>query len=1693
MAFIIVILWACVKTTKQEIEKEVDGGRDRVAEDLGSFRVERLDRPSSVTGNVAFDRNGISDEVTPKSEKRPKKQNEFRKSEPPPPTADLEYIRLAKTSENQYEDPQNRFSTVTRHDSGHFRLPTAETWDSHPRYEFTAFGRRFRFLLAHDTSFVSPSIKITHMSKDVVRRVHPGHELDCFYSGIVDGDPRSAVTVSLCQGMTGHVRTSTGSYIIKPTEPCQDSDKDSVKFPMEHAIERITPSTMHRGRTNDIDDRGATPQSCGVIDRKMASIADDSSMNEIYTEDRRRERRSVNEEKALDNSQNEEEFQQFVRQSDRHRTFLHSDSMYDRYYSVEQRQNDPGEEYGQDSEMESDPSVTWRPQRTMPSGYFIEIVVVADATMIKYHRNSLISYILVLMNMVSSLYKDYTVGNPINISVVKIVPIDQVFGQIYYNGTGNEVGRNATDVLKMFCKWQNNDSNKKLWGHYDTSVLLTRETLCDNARTCVTLGLAELGAMCNPQSSCAIVQDSGLATAFTIAHEIGHVLNMPHDEPEYCSRFREDQKLMSRMLDNNSSPFEWSECSRHYVTEFLETGRGRCLLDKPDSIIDIEGKRRYPGEDYSVNRQCNLVFGNESRRCISPNPTSDVCKQLWCFTSAGCVTHHMPWADGTPCDNGKWCYHGKCVPRRKPKPVDGQWGEWGPYGECTRTCGGGVKKKYRKCNNPRPQHGGYHCFGNRVEYSSCNTRECPPGTRDFRDVQCSYYDNNNFNIPELSRNVKWHAEYKIDPQERCKLYCESDNKRPYKLREKVIDGTPCGKDTFHICVNGLCKPAGCDHVLGSTAKLDMCEVCKGDNSTCQWITGLYNNSGQYGYTRVAKIPAGSNHINIQQQSWIGIENDKNYLALRDAENGMYIINGDFMLMNEKKIVVLGVTINYSGHMNVTEYLNISEPIKTDLILEILSVGNYPPQLTYRHTVPKTILRNYAWKLSNWSNCNPICRGMKYRKAECRDIEYNDIVSDDYCRESDKPREESQMCNNHCILEWNTTFSECSNHCGPGTRNSTSRCLQRHSLHPPREILSQFCNHLPRPNSSEPCWGPCENAHWSYEKWGPCDVPCGRGLQHRTAVCVDSKRRQITEENCIGKTKVLTRECRLEPCPSWAFRDWSHCSVTCGIGQHQKLYVCTIENRIVENIYCSDPPPIVVQSCDAGPCVQWDVGDWSSCSVTCNNGIKQRKVICKTTDGKTSNKCSLSNKPKNITVCKLKPCPTTRVTPTYSQENNEVPNIIIDFGYKWHIQTQQCSRPCIKGNMYVTAKCYSKTGEIVSDSYCRRKKKPTKVPCNHHCPKWVAGKWTRCSKSCGTGVQRRRVVCKIRRNHKLDITVKDEDCTRFGLEKPISQKYCRRVACRFIWQEGPWSECSAECGDGIQHRSVTCHRTNRYGLIDSTPTNNNSCPMDRKPSTKQSCKLRECNDEYYWVPGAWSKCSHICGKRGHQVRKVYCRDMKRKRLVNVSFCSREERPPRKQKCNRRKCYAMSCLDAKRYYRTTKDDEYMLVVGGRNMSIYCHGMWSSEPKEYLTLPSGPRENYAEVYHNTLHNPCPYNEPRNENCNCNRSGKTEFRRIRIDPLDLYIIENDYTFSRTTGANRVEYGVAGDCNSVAGCPQGRFSINLSGTQFKLSSKVDWKKTYRSSININRINSQHISGKCGGYCGYCEPKNGLKLDVLPP
>ncbi|CAH1795922.1 unnamed protein product [Owenia fusiformis] len=74
-------------------------------------------------------------------------------------------------------------------------------------------------------------------------------------------------------------------------------------------------------------------------------------------------------------------------------------------------------------------------------------------------------------------------------------------------------------------------------------------------------------------------------------------------------------------------------------------------------------------------------------------------------------------------------------------PVDGAWGVWSDFTECSATCQGGTKSRARDCNNPTPI-GGAPCLGldgttrllREVQIISCNNFECDP---DVLENACS--------------------------------------------------------------------------------------------------------------------------------------------------------------------------------------------------------------------------------------------------------------------------------------------------------------------------------------------------------------------------------------------------------------------------------------------------------------------------------------------------------------------------------------------------------------------------------------------------------------------------------------------------------------------------------------------------------------------------------------------------------------------------------------------------------------------------------------------------------------------------------------------------------------------------------------------------------------------------------------------
>ncbi|KAJ8401712.1 hypothetical protein AAFF_G00376830 [Aldrovandia affinis] len=729
---------------------------------------------------------------------------------------------------------------------------------------------------------------------------------------------------------------------------------------------------------------------------------------------------------------------------------------------------------------------------------YVEALVVADESMEKFHGDDLKHYLLTLMSVAARLYKHPSILNSINIVVVKFMVISEA-------DKGPKISGNAALTLRNFCTWQkklnkNNDKHPEYW---DTAILFTKQDLC-GASTCDTLGMADVGTMCDSKRSCSVIEDDGLPSSFTTAHELGHVFNMPHDNVKACEEVfgkLKDNHMMSPTLIQIDRTNPWSACSAAIITDFLDSGHGDCLLDQPQKALALP--EVLPGASYSLSRQCELAFGDGSKPC----PYMQSCTKLWCTGKARgqlvCQTRHFPWADGTSCGDDMLCLRGVCTDKNNvtQDKVDGRWGKWGAFGSCSRTCGGGVELAKRECHNPVPANGGKYCQGVRVKYRSCNLNPCPDTGKSFREEQCEAFNGFSLNTNRLNPSVVWVPKYSgVSPKDKCKLICRANGTGYfYVLAPKVVDGTVCSPDSSAVCVQGKCIKAGCDGKLGSTKKFDKCGVCGGDNRSCKKVSGLFTKPIQ-GYNFVVMLPIGASNVDVRQRGYKGMLNDENYLAVKNSQ-GKYLLNGNYVVSSaERDVAVRGSLLRYSGTGGAAETLQASKPLQEALTVEVLSVGKMtPPRIRYSFYLPK---ENKEERLL---------------KKEGRSRSQNSVLADGDGAEPEKASRRRPA------LKWTAeAWDECSVTCGRGLQRRPVRCLDEEGG-PAAE-----CDGALRPVASRACGDPCPV--WDVGEWSPCSKSCGKGFKRRALRCVTQTGLLLPRDHCTGKRKPQELDfCSLPRC------------------------------------------------------------------------------------------------------------------------------------------------------------------------------------------------------------------------------------------------------------------------------------------------------------------------------------------------------------------------------------------------------------------------------------------------------------------------------------------------------------------------------------------------------------------------------------
>ncbi|XP_060513873.2 A disintegrin and metalloproteinase with thrombospondin motifs 20 isoform X1 [Panthera onca] len=1378
-----------------------------------------------------------------------------------------EVVTPARVNEFGEVFPQSHHFSRRKRSSEALEPPPFRT-----HYRISAYGQLFQLNLSADAAFLAAGYTEVHLGAPArgteERSVVAPDLRHCFYRGQVNARADHTAVFSLCGGLMGTFKAHDGEYFLEPimkadgSEPEDDHNKPHLIYRQELKSSYFLQS----------------PQPCEVsesqIKKTTLPFQNYSNTNEDLNVKKEMVLGYPSKNKSLEDE----------------RSQLHS-----------------------------------RKKRFLSYPRYVEVMVTADAKMVHHHGQNLQHYVLTLMSIVAAIYKDSSIGNLINIVIVKLVVI-------HNEQEGPVISYNAATTLRNFCLWQQTQNvlDDAHPSHHDTAVLITREDICGAREKCDTLGLAELGTLCDPLRSCSISEENGLSAAFTIAHELGHVFNVPHDDSFKCKEpgIKHQYHVMAPTLNYHTSPWTWSKCSQKYITEFLDTGHGECLLDKPNGrIYDLSSQ--LPGLMYDVNKQCELMFGPGSQVC----PYLKQCRRLWCTSAEGvhkgCRTQHMPLADGTNCGPGMHCHHGLCVNKEmETRPVDGDWGPWGPYSSCSRTCGGGIKSTSRLCNRPEPRNGGKYCVGRRMKFRSCNTDSCPKGKQDFREKQCSDFDGKHFNINGLSPNVRWLPKYSgIAIKDRCKLYCRvAGTTNFYQLRDRVADGTPCGTETNDICVQGLCRQAGCDHVLNSKARRDKCGVCGGDNSSCRTMAGVFN-SAHYGYNVVVKIPAGATNIDILQHSYSGKPEDDNYLALSDTQ-GNFLLNGNFVVsMSKKEINIQGAIFEYSGSNSSIERINSTDRLEEEIVLQVLCVGNlYNPDVRYSFNIPveeKSDL--FAWDPHGpWQDCTKMCQGLHRRKIACVRKSDHMVVSDQRCDHLPLPLFVTERCNTDCELRWHIIGkSECSSHCGQGYRSLDVHCM-KYSIHKGQTVPvdDHYCGDQLKPPTREPCHGDCVLTRWHYSEWSQCSRSCGGGERSRESYCINNFGHRLANRECQELPRVTTENCNEFSCPSWATSEWSECHVTCGKGTKQRQVWCQLnEDHLSDGLCNPSTKPESLRPCELHACASWQVGLWGSCTATCGRGYQMRAVKCvnellsAVLDDRA---CHGASRPSDRQDCLVMPCP---VIPKIGATS--LPAIPTGKIAQWrHGSWTPCSVSCGRGNQARYVSCRDAYDGIADESYCAHLPRPAEISvCFNPCGEWQTGNWSPCSASCGHGKTTRQVLCinyhqPINENY-CDPAIRpliEQECNlaacppmyshfpssseqpshfpgrNFPLTHKPEDNQNQRVHLSISgnqWRTGPWGSCSSSCAGGVQHRVVVCQ--------DENGRSASYCDAAARPPESKRCDSGPCPR---WNFGSWGECTQTCGG-GIKSRFVICQ-FPNGQMSQEQNCEILSKPPSVVQCHVHAC-------------------------------------------------------------------------------------------------------------------------------------------------------------------------------------------------
>ncbi|GCB73804.1 hypothetical protein scyTo_0002886 [Scyliorhinus torazame] len=667
---------------------------------------------------------------------------------------------------------------------------------------------------------------------------------------------------------------------------------------------------------------------------------------------------------------------------------------------------------------------------------------------------------------VAKLLQDSSIGNIVNVVVTRLILLTD-------DQPNLEINHHAGKSLDSFCKWQKSILSRNGNGnaipdngiaHHDNAVLLTRYDICIyKNKPCGTLGLAPVGGMCEPERSCSINEDIGLATAFTIAHEIGH-----------------------------------------------NSGHGRCLINAPPKQ-EFFYPTVAPGQVYDADEQCRFQYGVKSRQC----KYGEVCSELWCLSKSNrCITNSIPAAEGTVCQSntiekgyacvmidysalkskllmnlaedcppGSQDFREKQCEEFNKIAFRGKYYDWKPYK------GGGVKPCALNCLAL-----GFNFYTERasavVDGTLCRTDSldiCVNG--ECKHVGCDH---------TLGSDVK---------EDRCRV-CGGDGSTCETIEGIFNISSPQGGYVEVIQI-----PRGSVHIEIKELNVSQNYLALKSDGEEYFINGgwsidtpqRFDIAGTaFHYKRPDDEPECLEALGPTNASlflMVLVQEENQGIHYRFNAPITHPISGDTQASYEWQYFPWSkCTAICAGGIQaqavVCKKLDDNSVVSAHYCN---SENKLPEKQRACNTEPCTSV----WIVGEWTECSRTCNGgLRTRDVMCVQkvtASEQKVLDDSYCN-SERPMIKESCSNHTCPPEWvPLDWSECTPSCGMGNRHRIVLC--KSSDYTVTYPASQ-CPADSKPPIRIRCTSQrCPLPRWVAGEWSPCSVQCGLGQQMRMVQCL----------------------------------------------------------------------------------------------------------------------------------------------------------------------------------------------------------------------------------------------------------------------------------------------------------------------------------------------------------------------------------------------------------------------------------------------------------------------------------------------------------------------------------------------------------------------------------------------------------------